>query len=514
MTVPRYPAGLVALSLLAAAAAAGCDSPETFIPLPALGGAAGVLEGALTYSGPPPCTEGGHIVGAAIVLGFDKRLLPPPEGLGSLPTSIDVISGDELFAGIRDQLPVGDGGALRCPEANAAPVTVTGTWVLSPLSSGTYQVRGFYDLDGDFDPAFLIANLPTQGDIGGGAIDNAAEVLEGKPPRYREITLGTADASGALVIPEKGARVGGIAVTLGLPLPLERPIFHVADALGPDDAMLDPNGVVMPADFRMQLFNDTDPETEKSFIRLRLNAGVPEAERIAAQASPFFLPVGNSLKISYSRQDVNGDGKRDGKDTIVDSALIPSLFPLSIFSKLPEASSLGAQSAPTIILQGITLYKSLIDTVAFPDTQRAESDVLVALRPATLCLDPAKPERGGVLVVSWETDSMGHKLISDERKPVVEAALSEQFGRKITVEYGCLPQGRYSMNLVYGTGQAWTLPNEAGVCAPSEASSAGACGQRPRLASQDVALTIGPPDDQGYCDQHPTPALCSVPTAD
>ncbi len=29
---------------------------------------------------------------------------------------------------------------------------------------------------------------------------------------------------------------------------------------------------------------------------------------------------------------------------------------------------------------------------------------------------------------------------------------------------GCLPLGRYAINIVYPNGQAWTVPNEAGAC--------------------------------------------------
>jgi hypothetical protein len=36
---------------------------------------------------------------------------------------------------------------------------------------------------------------------------------------------------------------------------------------------------------------------------------------------------------------------------------------------------------------------------------------------------------------------------------------------------GCLPTGRYQVNLVYPTGQAWTTPNETGSCAASEGNT-------------------------------------------
>ena len=41
----------------------------------------GVIRGTVFYQGPPPCTEGGHVVGSAALLVFDRRNPPPPAGL-------------------------------------------------------------------------------------------------------------------------------------------------------------------------------------------------------------------------------------------------------------------------------------------------------------------------------------------------------------------------------------------------------------------------------------------------
>jgi hypothetical protein len=164
-----------------------------------------------------------------------------------------------------------------------------------------------------------------------------------------------------------------------------------------------------------------------------------------------------------------------------------------------------------VVIQGITLYQNIIATALSLNSENVSTpqqpEAIIALRPAALCLEVANPEKGGVLVLTHETDGMGNMLIADPGP--VEAALSARFGRPITLRYGCLPEGRYAMNLVYGTGQAWTVPNEAGVCAPTEEpKSATQCGGRRRLGSQDVVLTIGPPADPAYCQANPAPAEC------
>lgn len=487
--------------LLPVALLAACESPDVDDGV-LFGGPAGALEGTVTYAGPPPCTEGGKVIGAVVLLAFDNRLLPPPEGLGVSAASLDVIPGELLFGGIRDKLTFVSDGARFCPDASSPPITVSATWAMAPLPSATYQVRGFYDRDGDFDPAFKISNLPTKGDVGGGAIDNAAEVLAGAPPKYREMKLD---------VGAEGAKVSGIAVTLGLSLPLERPVFYAKEVLDESGRNTDPARVTMPSDYQLPVFSASDPgATEKSFIRYRFGAGVLPDETATAAASPFLFPVGDPpAKLVYSRQDVNGDGIIDAADHVPDSALLPSLFPLAVFAKLEDGQPLVSQARPVVILQGLTLYKSLSSTAFAPvDLNDASDEVLVGLRPAALCLDPADAQKPGVLVTSHATDAAGNPLIADEAE--VKANLSAQFHRPIEIAYACLPEGQYAANLVYGTGQAWTIPNEAGVCAPSEPSENGGatCGKRARLASQDAMLIIGPPDDPAYCAANPPPAAC------
>lgn len=522
-TTPRLRrARLATLALAAlAAGAASCTDADVFLPSYQPGGPAGILDGVVTYAGRLPCTESQHIVGAAVLLVFDTRLLPPPEGLGTTATSLGVVAGDKLFASLRGRLTFNADGSRWCPAASTEPVTVSATWAVGPLEGGVFQVRSFYDLDGNFDPGFKIANLPTKGDVGGGAIDNAAGVLQGAAPIYREITLGNKQSDGTFKIPETGSRVSGITVTLGLPLPLERPIFYpkgVTDLTPVKNK--DPLAVKMPSDFQLEKFDALSPaETEASFIRLTLGAGVPEAEATLAAASPFGLPVKGATPptIFYTRQDSNGDGVIDALDHIPDSEQIPSLFPISIFSKLVEDDVLNNQAAPAVVIQGLTMYQSLF-TTAFtkPDLAAAEPEAIVGIRPAALCLDPADASKPAVLVITHDTDKAMNKIIADEA--TLAATIGKQFNRKVSIAYGCLPEGDYAINLIYGTGQAWSLPNEAGVCAASEPQTADgkSCAEsadpsdphRARLASQATTLKITAPTDPAYCAAHKTPAIC------
>ena len=173
---------MVALVAALLAVASGCTDADVFVPFPEAGGPAGIITGSITYSGPPPCTKSGRVVGAVVLLGFDERFLPPPEGFASDPVALTIVTGEELFAGVRSQIGFAPDGALHCPPQGAS-VVASAEFSLGPLTAGVVQVRGFYDLDGDFDPNFSIFNLPSAGDVGGGALLNVEAALQGAPPR-------------------------------------------------------------------------------------------------------------------------------------------------------------------------------------------------------------------------------------------------------------------------------------------------------------------------------------------
>ncbi len=496
--------------LLAAVAFGACDDPDVFLSKDQFGQPAGALAGTLTYSGPSPCTEGGHVVGAGIIFAFDDRLLPPPDGFGTSASSFAVVAGETLFASLRPTLTFDPKGGRWCPDNSAAPVTVSAPWAMAPLAAGQYQIRGFYDHDGNFDPSFSITNLPTAGDVAGGAIDNISEVLATppKPARYRELPLGNQpQPGGAWQMPPTGAKIGEIAVTFALTIPTQRPIFHAAAV---DDAApvqtANPLQVHMPADFQLNRVVPQDPKTlddvQASFVRMHLAAGVPANEVAAASGNPFFLPV-TGTPIVFTHEDVDGNGTIDASDHVFDSPL-PSLYPKGFFTRLPDGSNPPKKSVA--VLQGLTIDKSFNDTAGAPLVD-AQAEAIIALRPAVLCLDPLDPSKPGAMVITHNTDKNGNPVVADENG--LRAALSAKFKRQIDLVYGCLPTGQYAVSLVYPTGQAWTTPNEAGICAPSETPGNGTCGKRPQLISQTGILLIDAPSDASYCQGHPTPAACT-----
>ncbi len=486
----------------------------------------------MTYSGPLPCTEGGNVLGEAVFLAFDARLLPPPEGLGTTAASLAALGGNQLFGGIVDRLTFNSDGTRWCPAAGAPPVTVSGDWTIGPLPGG--RVRGaqaFYDLLGQFDPVFSITKLPHQGDVAGGAIDNPAEVLQGAAPVYRVITLGVAQPDGTYEIPSSGSNIDGIAVTLGEVLPLGLPIFNPTEVLysslscqgGAVTTVTpkpsDPTSITMSSDYLLPSFSAAQPaDTEKSLIRVGLTSGVAPSEVMAASKSPFSLPVNPAPPFQFSWPN---------HQFTAASSLVPALFPDAIFSKLASVTDdLTAQATPAVILQGLTIFDTLVTTVdwgfGLVPASTTSPEVIVGVTPAVLCLDPTdfSPTATATLVVSHLTDCTGNMILTNQQATL--AALKVQFGRPVTIAEACLPQGRYTMNLVYGTGQAWSDPNEAGVCQTGETESAdhtmctatGPAGaQRARLRSQDLVLTIGPPDDPSYCAMpaHQTPAACCPP---
>ncbi len=564
----RRPTSLLPLVLLAATAMAACgDVPIDDTRNDArLFPARGVIRGTVTYIGPRPCSRNGHIVGNAVVLVFDRRNPPPPAGIATAAVNFVAVPGDALFV----NEPRSVGPTLFCPS-DTTPITASVPFAIAPLQGGSYQLSAFYDRRGRFWPTFKFRNLPEAGDIGGGFIDlEDARKNAGNPsyqPLYLPVNVGTPQGGAAagsipdFIVDKSGYVADNIPVTVASIVPFTRPYFHPrkndATNEGPEDvsqAVLSPANptgdklavpiIAMTQDAQI-LAPPKAPTAatltsyQKSFLSVKMVWGMAPAETSTATSpeDPFGLqltplpPKGNGGLLVFARGV-----------SIAENPSVPDLWPQVAFVKLaddplrrgdpqslviqgtPEESAVtGKPPGPVVIIQGITLLddslaKTIVGPVPTLPTSAALRDhVTVLVKPAALCFDPRRIDVGGLLVTPHLT---GQSADANEvgQQPLFNAAALAKVPSVRDVVQGCLPKGRYAMTMVYPTGQAWTVPNEIGGCAPSEGvvkpdGDISACSAKLRhvLLSQGAraVLEVIDTQDPATCNAHPVPDVCT-----
>lgn len=488
----------------------------------------GIMSGTVTYIGPLPCSKDGHIVGNAVLTLFEENLLPPPTGLGLSAHRVVVVPGDVLFAGVAHQIPKND-----CPPPGTN-VQVSAPWVVGPVDPGKYQIRAFFDYDGDWHAAFKFANMVTKGDIGGGAIANPTEALSGGPVKYQGIEVGHRQENGSYVIPEDGYLAQNVVVLLAAPVPINRPYFHISemrqggDANGVPEPITLPTDeqIAMPADYR--LFNSSTFQVHDSLYWLRFQTGLPEPERAPAVAPPFFFRLGDPLLVS--RYDANKDGVIDANDHITGTTLpVVALGPIVSLTKLdrendPDNLWRATQNKPRVLTSlvvtppDMTTLAGLLGLSTY-DAPVPHDSIKGFIRPSAVCIeDAALRSSKTVIVTPHELDLQDppNAVIGDEE--ATRKDIAEQLSRDIdgvVLAYGCLPPGKFALNVIYpATGQAWSLPNESGICMPGEKPGAGTCGARARLESQFRTLDIAPAADPAYCNSRRQPLNKEDPIRD
>ncbi len=500
-------------------ALASCESiplePGTIPP-------AGVLQGTLVYQGQAPCTRRGVPVGGAVLLVTPADAPPPPAGLAVSPAQFGSVPGTQLFADALGALPAGPDDALVCPTADAPPVLASTSWQLGPVPAGRYQITAFYDRDGDFSPVLGTHSQPDTGDVGGGVIDNPVQVLAGlEAPVFRATTVGhDRDGDGVYTIPDDGEVVDNVIVTLGLPVVTPRPIFHVREALDERPARPAAAEAGLPAlstDERIAFAPAADPlNAEKLFLRLRLGPSVPEAELDRAAARPYGLNVRAPADQFYLSPLTDAQG---GPLLVPEAGAAPvaAIFPQALFLKADERVAPPGrflQTAPLVALPGITLRNGLfaetlvanfVDASGAPLPPQSAAELTVAVRPAALCLstDPRAPV---YFVTPSFTTSAGETLVDPEAIVPGLRALLGRPDADVRVVEGCLPRGRYQINLLSPSGQRWAVPNEAGLCVAPEISRDNdtACVEegypaRTKLVSQAAFFTVGAEREAAYC---------------
>ncbi len=323
------------------------------------------------------------------------------------------------------------------------------------------------------------------------------------------------------------------------------------------------------------------PKFESSFPHLKLLSGVPSNELSTAvsPSQPFHMQIpGNQSKnISVWAGSVFDPQKSQYVDQqIPEGNHIPFFWPAVVLSKLvddyqPDANgsfhtldpaSLTAQGDPknpVIVMLGITesagtapadslLGAGLPAFANFPnppnpanyvDPQTGKPKAVtgqdhlnVILRPSVICFDTlfdaSNPDKRGTLVTPYLTGTSSDPTNPEPNQPLVPPDLltnddpSRQAVKNLVsnVQQGCLPKGRYAINLVYPDGQAWTVPNEAGACSGTEGPTdynglTCTLKQRPVLLSQGnrAVVEIVGPQDPSNCTRMsgkvpPTPPQC------
>jgi hypothetical protein len=197
-------------------------------------------------------------------------------------------------------------------------------------------------------------------------------------------------------------------------------------------------------------------------------------------------------------------------DALETLAYIAEVYPLVVLAKMQEgANGLPVdpptpQIDPVVVIQAITLRNDKLGNgtmkatsespitcgglthqvpdpdpanpggkICVPDTSMAlesksgvelQDNFTALIRPATLCVRPdaANANPKGVLVAPFAKDfnpvSIGGENVGKDHLMKAQAAkLSD-------IQFGCLPPGYYSVNIVYPAGQAWGIPNNTGYC--------------------------------------------------
>jgi hypothetical protein len=273
---------------------------------------------------------------------------------------------------------------------------------------------------------------------------------------------------------------------------------------------------------------------QSSLTSMKLNAGLPSGELAAAvdPSGPFHfqLTQGNTKSLFIWN---SGAG-------IPESSLIPSLYPQVVFTRLVsdpnhtvDPQSITQQlppAGPVVVMLGITLGPTddVLDIVftppaSTPSASTASDHVTTLIRPVAVCVDPTVPGQATLVTPFLEAQSADPTVTTPQPifdPPTVLAALQPIFGN-VTLVQGCLPPGRYAPNLVYPTGQAWTVPNESGSCSPLEGSidfgsSPPTCAPSGGGAGRDVLFSQGPRSvlevtaspGSATCAKFPVPAAC------
>lgn len=421
----------LALTTVLATGSFGCGAPPVD-DFRSEGGTApdptGVIEGTVLYQGPRPMCdrdEAGvatQIRGRVIMTLFLFDNPPPPSGTATSAANLLTIPAPLLFSSLDDCMP---------EEGSTEILTrsVSFTWPELPLGQD-YQIRGFYDYDEDFNPFFNVSNLPTAGDIAGGALVNPAAPQLG----FRRIEFGTAaDNPNGQVVP-------GVAVGLGAPVRTERPVFTFSGRPLNAESTLPLLDVVAS---EQELFNRLE-------ARLSLYPRLPTEPQTAAllQAmSEGALSIDTNDPVAYAWYvgpvDGNGDGVQDLHPIFGRTTMLPWYFPITIMRRVQSPLEVQARIPSSTLIPTVRLLDVSTKTVWYPDIDITIAPIAVMQTfPDARCQFPVIPP-----------GNTADRL---------------EGGGEVTVECAELPTGYYGINVLQGFAGGRVVGGGTTTCDPDD----------------------------------------------
>jgi len=472
----------LALATALATGSFGCGAPPVD-DFRSEGGTApdptGVIEGTVLYQGPRPMCdrdEAGvatHIRGRVIMTLFLFDNPPPPSGSATSAANLLTIPAPLLFSSLDDCMP---------EEGSTEILTrsVSFTWPELPLGQD-YQIRGFYDYDEDFNPFFSVSNLPTAGDIAGGALVNPAAPQLG----FRRIEFGTAAEN------PNGQVVPGVAVGLGAPVRTERPAFTFSGSPLSSEATLPTNPNQVMAEEELYAL------TNSSLSLYSRDQANPQTAALLQAMSEGALSIDTANPVSYAWYvgpvDGNGDGAQDLHPILGRTAAIPWFFPITIMRRAQSALELQARIPSSTLIPTVRPLQVSTKTVWYPTIQITIPPVAVMQTfPDARCQFPIIPpgnpadrlEGGGVVSVECAELPTGYYGINVLQGfaggRVVGGGTTpcdpDDPGRSVELQCGAgaqcvsnlctvipvLSETSYAITGAQFSSQAWTIPNPLG----------------------------------------------------
>lgn len=393
----------------------------------------GVIEGAILYAGPrPQCEWEGEtpvrILGRTVLTLFVFDNPPPPTGSATTAENLLVLPASTFFPSLDDCMPQMPTAAdLRTPVIRSTEFQ----WPEIPLGRD-YQIRGFFDYDQDFNPFFSVSNLPTAGDIAGGALQNPSDPSLG----FRRIRFGTARQN------PNGQIVSGVSVSLGAPVNTERPIFRLETMpLSSEQTLpINPDAVM-----REQALWDATRTRLVMYDRDVESARTSALLGAMAEGQLSFDPTDVAAYAWYVRPvDADGDGMQDLHPILGRSAGVAWYFPVTIMQRVRSATELEAGIPAVILIPSVRPSQVLGRDVFYPSIDIAVPSIGVMQTTLDLrCRFPLIPPGNPAETLEADGD--------------------------VTAECSEIPTGYYATNVLHGLaggrrieGQACEMAAECG----------------------------------------------------